>query len=40
MGAIAIGTLIWIILGLIVGYKVLQHVKKESQPGREWENQK
>ena len=29
-----------LILGLLVGWKVLKYVAEQSPPGKEWENQK
>ena len=40
MHPVLIGTIVWLILGLIVGWKVLKTVAESSPPGKEWENQK
>ena len=40
MNPVLVGTFIWLIIGLIVGWKVLQHIKNVSPAGKEWENQK
>ena len=40
MHPVLIGTIIWLILGIAVGWKVLKHVGQSSPPGKEWENQK
>ena len=40
MGAIFIGTIIWLIVGILVGWKVLKVVAESSPAGKEWENQK
>lgn len=40
MHPVLVGTILWLIVGLIVGWKVLKHVAASSPPGKEWENQK
>lgn len=40
MHPILIGTVIWLIVGLLVGWRVLKYVASQSPPGKEWENQK
>jgi len=40
MGALLIGTIVWLVLALVIGYLILQKVKESSPLGKEWENQK
>lgn len=40
MNPVIIGTIFWIILGLVVGWKVINYVGEKSPLGKEWENQK
>lgn len=40
MNPVIIGTIIWIILGLAVGWKIMNYVAEKSPLGKEWENQK
>lgn len=40
MGALLIGTLVWLVLAIVVGWKVLSHVGESSPLGRAGENKK
>jgi putative Mn2+ efflux pump MntP len=40
MNPVLIGTIVWIILGLGIGYKIITYVGERSPLGKEWENQK
>lgn len=40
MGPIFVGTIIWLIVGLLVGWRVIKHVHESSPPGKESENKK
>ncbi len=40
MHPVLIGTIVWLIVGLIVGWRVIKHVGAQSPPGKEWDNQK
>lgn len=40
MNPVIIGTIIWIIIGLAVGWKIINYVAERSPLGKEWENQK
>lgn len=40
MNPVIIGTIIWIIIGLAVGWKIMNYVAEKSPLGKEWENQK
>ena len=34
MNPILVGTILWLILGILVGWKVLKHVAERSPPGK------
>lgn len=40
MHPVLVGTIIWLIVGLLVGWKVTKYVGAHSPPGKEWANQK
>lgn len=40
MNPVIIGTIFWVIVGLFVGWKVINYVGEKSPLGKEWENQK
>ena len=40
MHPVLIGTVIWLIIGLFIGWRVLKYVASQSPPGKEWQNQK
>ena len=40
MAGIFLGTIIWLIVGVLVSWKVLKHVGESSPVGKQWENQK
>lgn len=36
MHPVIIGTIIWVIVGLIVGWKVFEYIGEKSPLGKEW----
>lgn len=40
MHPVLIGTIVWLIVGIIVGWVVLKHVAAQSPEGKQRENQK
>ena len=40
MNPVVIGTIVWVIIGLAVGWKIFGYVGEKSPLGKEWENQK
>ena len=40
MQGVLVGTILWLIIGLLVGWRVMHQIRLSSPAGREWENQK
>jgi hypothetical protein len=40
MHPILIGTIVWLIIAIGVGWTILKYIATQSPPGKQWQNQK